>query len=231
MKTSEIDFKNPTLRDLRKMLPSTSDVPAPSENWFRLNPNQVLCTDSCQEYTITVYANGFYTYTEDRGKHLAVLRVDGFKRIRYHFADKSMSFIEEKDFLDEPYAMSLYMNGQNQWEKNYQGRNNYYHDVYPTNDGNDWNEALAVPSAEDHLLQKEQQHELRELLKPAMSQLTKRQREVLVLHIVEGMPQEMVANTIGLSRCTVQTHLDRAKAKIRNYFGIDVIKNPLFFSA
>ena len=102
MKTGEIDFSGITLRSLRSTLPKTTGLNSPSEIWFRENVDQILCSKTCGDGLITVYSNGFYTYTEDEGEHLAILRVDGFERLRYDFVDDTTYNVEEADYIDSP---------------------------------------------------------------------------------------------------------------------------------
>ena len=229
MKTSEIDFSCLSLRNLRAMLPSTRGVETPSETWFRENPDEIMFRDFCANGTVTVYSNGFYTYTEDEGEHLAILRADGFSRLRYDFADNSSSIVEEADYLDSSYLVALYINGKSQWDRNSSKREAYRHGYYLENDSSDWGEEAMVPSTEEQVVQAENEKEMASIVGRALSILTDRQREIVKMHIMEGITQEEIASMIGLSRCSVQTHLERAMKKMRNYFGKDVIKTPLVF--
>ena len=229
MKTGEIDFSCLSLRKLRTMLPSTKDVETPSEPWFRENTEEIMFRDSCAEGTITVYTNGFYTYTEDDDEHLTILRADGFNRIRYDFVDKTCSIVEEDDYLDSSCLVALYINGKNHWDKNAANREVYRHGYYLENDSSDWGAETMVPSAEDQVVKAESAKERIRILNEALSILTDRQREIVEMHIEDGITQEEAGSLVGLSRCSVQTHLERAKNKLRNYFGKDVIKTALVF--
>ncbi len=231
MKTEGIDFSALSLRSLRKMLPSTDGVETPAEPWLRENPDKVLCSGNCGDGTVTVYSNGFYTYTEDSGEHLAVLRVDGFHRIRYDFADKSKQIVEEDEYLDCSYLIGLYINGQNQWLRNTDRRTCYYHGLYLDYDEGDWAEGVAALSAEDEMLEKENRRTLKALLGDASNGLTKRQRDMIRMYFYDGLTQNQIAKVTGLSRTTVRDHLSCAIKKMKTFFIEDTAKDPQVFRA
>ena len=209
MKTSEIDFSCLTLRNIRAMLPSTKGVETPSETWFRENPEEIMFRDFCAEGTVTVYTNGFYTYTEDGGEHLTILRVDGFNRLRYDFADKTCSTVEEADYLDSSYLVALYVNGKNQWDRNAVKRAAYRHGYYLENNSTDWGEEAMVPSAEDEYITTEDEKEQRAIIRRVFSTLTKRQKEIVRLHFINGVSQTEIANRLGIAQPYVHRVLSR----------------------
>lgn len=65
--------------------------------------------------------------------------------------------------------------------------------------------------------------ELRARLAAAMALLTTVQREVLVLHDVEGWKHEEIAAHIGVSAVTSRTHLFKARRRLRVALGADIL--------
>ena len=199
MKTSDIDFSRLSLRNLRAMLPSTEGKESPSEIWFRENPDKVVCADACGDGMITVYSNGFYTYTEDGGEHLSILRVDGFKRIRYDFADRSKQIVEESEYLDCSYLIGLYLNGQNQWLRNADRRSSYYHELYLDYDEDDWADGVSAQSAEEELVQREETKERTDRLRMLMTHLTDRQSQIVRFYFFDDMNVKQIAKRLHVS--------------------------------
>lgn len=60
-------------------------------------------------------------------------------------------------------------------------------------------------------------------LAAAMALLTTVQREVLVLHDVEGWKHEEIAAHIGVSAVTSRTHLFKARRRLRVALGADIL--------
>ena len=211
-----IDFSTLSLKALRELLPSTDGVNTPSEVWIREHADEILCSADFEGAVIHVYRNGFYTYTKDR--HTSILRVDGFHRLRYDFQDGTDSIVEEAEYIDSPYFIGLLINGENQWECNEGKRSNYRHEFYIEGDGEDWNDGCSVPSAEDEVMEREDEREERERLRKAMDKLTDRQREIVNLYYFQKQTQEEIAAHLHLGRTTVQAHLDGAMKKIKKFF-------------
>jgi len=229
MKTSEIDFSGITLRSLRAMLPGTEGLQPPSEIWFRENPDQILCFDYCGDGLITVYSNGFYTYTEDDGEHITILRVDGFKRLRYDFVDNTAGIVEESDYIDSPYLVALYINGKTQWDINASKRSMYRHGYYLENNSKDWGSEAMVPSAEDEYIARETRREERFMLSESIAKLTKRQRQIVKLYFDDGMKQEAIAKLLGVRQQSVMDVLSAAIKNLRNNFRGIACNIPLIF--
>ncbi len=209
MKTSEIDFSCLSLRNIRAMLLGTKGVETPSETWFRENPDEIVFRDFCADGMVTVYTNGFYTYTEDDGEHLAILRVDGFSRLRYDFADNSSSIVEEADYLDSSYLVALYINGKSQWDRNSSKREAYRHGYYLENDSSDWGEEAMTPSTEDEYITTEEEREQQAIIRRVFSTLTKRQQEIVRMRYINGFSQTEIANRLGIAQPYVHRVLSR----------------------
>ncbi len=229
MKTGEIDFSGITLRSLRSILPKTTGLNSPSEIWFRENVDQILCSKTCGDGLITVYSNGFYTYTEDEGEHLAILRVDGFERLRYDFVDDTTYIVEEADYIDSPYMVALYINGKTQWDINASKRSMYRHGYYLENNSKDWGSEAMVPSAEDEYIARETRKEELSMLTESLAKLTKRQKQIVKLYFDDGLKQEAIAKRLGVRQQSVRDVLGAAIKNLRNNFQRSACNLPLIF--
>ena len=212
-KNNTIDFSTLSLHALRAMLPSTEGVNTPSEIWIRENASEILCSADFEGTTLNVYRNGFYTYTKDR--HTSILRVDGFHQLRYSFQDGTGSVVEEAEYIDSPYFIGLLINGENQWERNAERRNGYHHGIYLDNDDSDWCEESSVPSAEDEVMECEDEREEHERLRQAMDKLTDRQREIVNLYYFQKMTQEEIATRLGIRQQSVLDVLNAAIKRLQ----------------
>lgn len=208
-----IDFSTLSLKALREMLLSTEGVNTPSEVWIREHADKILCSADFEGAVIHVYRNGFYTYTKDR--HTSILRVDGFHRLRYDFQDGTGSIVEEAEYIDSPYFIGLLINGENQWECNEGKRSNYRHEFYIEGDGEDWNDGCSVPSAEDEVMEREDEREEHERLRKAMDKLTDRQREIVNLYYFHGLDQTAISKRLGVSQQGVSKVLSQAISSLK----------------
>lgn len=214
--TSAIDFSTLSLKILREMLPSTEGMDTPSEVWIREHADEILCSADFEGTVIHVYRNGFYTYTKDR--HTSILRVDGFRKLRYSFQDGTGSVVEEAEYIDSPYFIGLLINGENQWERNAERRNGYHHGIYLDYDDSDWCDESSVPSAEDEVMEQEDEREEHERLRQAMDKLTDRQREIVNLYYFQKMTQEEIAKRLGTSRPNITQTIKRCVDLLKQNF-------------
>lgn len=215
-KNNTIDFSTMSLHALRAMLPSTEGVNTPSEIWIRENAGEILCSADFEGTTLNVYRNGFYTYTKDR--HTSILRVDGFHQLRYSFQDGTGCVVDEAEYIESSYFIGLSVNGENQWECNEGKRRNYRHEFYIDGDGEDWNDGCAVPSAEDEIMEREDEREEHERLRQAMDQLTNRQREIVILYYFQKLTQEEIAKRLGTSRPNITQTIKRCVDLLKKNF-------------
>ncbi|HEV2362341.1 MAG TPA: sigma-70 family RNA polymerase sigma factor [Acidimicrobiales bacterium] len=62
----------------------------------------------------------------------------------------------------------------------------------------------------------------RDVLRPALLKLPRRQRVAVALRYLADLPLEEVAKTMGVSTETAKTHLERGRAALRNALGVDL---------
>lgn len=70
--------------------------------------------------------------------------------------------------------------------------------------------------------------ELNEKLSELINSLPKRQREIFILHRIEGLKYEEISLKLGISVNTIETHMSRALKSIRNKLGILSLPGFLF---
>lgn len=66
--------------------------------------------------------------------------------------------------------------------------------------------------------------ELRGALEEALSQLSEVQREVVLLHDLEGWKHREIGDTLGVSEGAARQHLFAARRKLRELLGADALK-------
>lgn len=82
--------------------------------------------------------------------------------------------------------------------------------------GEDWDECLMVDSHELQVIHHDQARAL-------LASLSKSQRTVFCLSRIEGLTYHEIAELLGITAKTVETHMSRAFAKLRQHLGAWVI--------
>lgn len=213
---SSINFENLTLRDLRHILPQTSGVDTPSEQWIREHAKEAMCMINLEDTQILVFPNGFYTY--ERDGRVSILRVDGFTHIHYSFADGSGMDVEESEYLDCSFATALELNGENQWERNSDKRHGYAHGFSIGDTPDEWREEFRTPSPEDQMIEKEDEMEEHQRLQKALRTLTERQKQIVKMYFYQNMTQAEISKVTGVCQQRVSRVIDQAVLKLRKNF-------------
>jgi RNA polymerase sigma-70 factor (ECF subfamily) len=87
-------------------------------------------------------------------------------------------------------------------------------------------EFTAAMSKSDSTREAEQ-GELREFLQGALAKLTEVQREVVLLHDMEGWKHREIAQALGISEVSARQHLFVARKQLRESLGPQVVKEYL----
>ena len=87
-------------------------------------------------------------------------------------------------------------------------------------------EFTATTSKSDSAREAEQ-GELREFLQRALAKLTEVQREVVLLHDMEGWKHREIAQALGISEVSARQHLFVARKQLRESLGPQVVKEYL----
>ncbi|MGE0910295.1 sigma-70 family RNA polymerase sigma factor [Bacillus atrophaeus] len=64
--------------------------------------------------------------------------------------------------------------------------------------------------------------EEQKIINDCLSNLTNREKEIFLLHIVEGFSYERVGAQLGIAKGTVQTTINRSRMKIARYINSDI---------
>jgi RNA polymerase sigma-70 factor, ECF subfamily len=78
---------------------------------------------------------------------------------------------------------------------------------------------FGLSTPEGSPARKAEQSELRERLTEALSHLDEVQREVVLLHDLEGWKHREIAEKLGMPAGTVRSHLHYARKRLRKYLG------------
>jgi RNA polymerase sigma-70 factor (ECF subfamily) len=81
-----------------------------------------------------------------------------------------------------------------------------------------------IPSAADPAPLVLERDALREVLETAMARLTPVQREVVLLHDLEGWSHETIAGSLGTSAGMSRQHLFKARHRLRDALGPDLLR-------
>lgn len=210
-----------TLRQLRSILPSTEGVDAPPAAWFREHAEHIFCVIRDKDAVLTVYTNGFYTY--GKPDYPCVMRVDGFKAIRY---DRSKQFtdtadIPEEEYLDEPFVGTLMYRGDFQWEANAEKREVARRELLIDGDEKQWSglHEFAEPGFLAELEEMEREAERNAKLYEAMEHLTQRQKQIVLLRFYKNMTQKDISDLLGVRQQSVLDVLNAALIKLRRELG------------
>jgi RNA polymerase sigma-70 factor (ECF subfamily) len=69
-----------------------------------------------------------------------------------------------------------------------------------------------------------ERNQLRSLLEAALGELTELQRQVVLLHDLEGWKHSEIAQSLGLSEVSSRQHLFMARSRLRDLLGANVLK-------
>lgn len=199
---------NLTLSELLERLPDTAGKRLPTSKMLRKAGIQVFAEVSTETGGLVVYENGYFTYTS--GRHTTVQSVHKCREsIRYDYGNGTRADLGMETFGTLPFAIRLTLEGEIRLEQNQLARDSGRTLSYDTIDGR-----IDFASDEDITKVIETQEE-RESLQNALSELTDRQRRIIVRHLRDGLTQQQVADELGISKQTVNESLHSAMKRLR----------------
>jgi RNA polymerase sigma-70 factor (ECF subfamily) len=83
------------------------------------------------------------------------------------------------------------------------------------------------PAGPDRTDRDTERHEIRRALDQAMGQLSPVQREVVLLHDLEGWPHREIAESLGMSEVMARQHLFQARKRLRELLPGDELREYL----
>ena len=207
-----------TLRDLMTMVCPTKGVAIPTRKVLKatFEPIAVYVT---RNYQVSIYQNGF-VLAESWKRH-SVFRVDVCKD--YHYNTEHETLAKQKnsvtkpdipfeEFLDEPWTVRLSLTAEDKLEENNDKAANRAISEHPAaaSDVQQYNRYVHGESVENQVLWKMSTLE-------ALSTLTDRQKEAMLLYYVEGYTQQEIGRMLGISTVAVRNRLESGIQKIRKY--------------
>lgn len=172
-----------------------------------------------------VYANGYAVYSNMSGT--TVLWLPDCRSFTYQFDElnpKEKEYlpqrytVDEETIVNQPWFMAVMLRGDHQVERNAMDRkgNRKGKDQNISLEGITEKEEKAEEWIPGYRFENPERAYLRkERLEEQLGKLTDRQREVFVLYHRYGYAQQEIADMLGISRNSVDTHLRRADGKIR----------------
>lgn len=208
-----------TLRQLRQIVSNTNGLKTPTRDWIRENADgdEVFFTERRKTGdSLTVFFNGFFVYTSMG--YYTVLRVDGFKELRYETNDYGgYSTLSENEFIDTAFDYPLCEYGMWQLKTNSEKRLSILNESPVDSEIMEAN-ASEIPDILDAIISKEEEAEKHERLINVLSRLTDKQMEVIKMTFVENMSRDEIAENLGITCDSVKDRLNGALKKLKKHF-------------
>lgn len=207
-----------TLGELLTMVTPTKGANIPTRKALKASyePIAVYCT---RNFCLSIYENGFAL--AEAWKRYAVFRVDRCKEYHYDTGHEMLANqknsatkpdIMFEEFLDEPWTVRLLLTAEDKLEENNDMAARRAISVHPAiaSDVQQYNRYVHGESVENQVLGK--------MLKmDALSTLTDRQREAMLLYHVEGYTQEEIGRMLGISTTAARDRINAGIKRIRKY--------------
>ena len=195
------------------------------KNLIEDNTVNVYKTFSVEQAEITVYTNGYVTYSKkvDSKTRHTVFHINKIN-ISYEFVDGTINKIDASLLGDTEEVNLLACYGEMRLAHNQESREEYHTDYHLNDDGNDWTKQANtdVDIVEKQIIDEPFNEQIRDAnlnkLHNAMSKLTLKQREVIQKMYYEKKKTSKVAKELGIDRKTVKEHHESALKKLRKYF-------------
>lgn len=193
-----------TLKELQKQIETTMGKELPTAAWLRAgNCPLAVCREITASGKLSVYVNGFALYETDCGS--TVFRVDYCGGYTY-FGANSEDTLSEDFFAETDWWVRLVMEGEDRLTHNRKVFVENHESFY------DFDDSILFPSCRNSVQEEFLQKELIEL---AFSIMTKRQREVVRLHYIEGLRVEEIAGIYGITHQAVSATLSDVRKKMQ----------------
>lgn len=206
-----------TFRELCALFPEIREMKLPTAKYLREN-TEVLWEETIWGRKMTMYADGHFTYSDGITTTVQSVRCCA-RPMKYTFVDGSTQYITEEYFMDKPYQLRLGWEGDIRIERNEISKANQ---KKWSSDNQSAGESIDnVDSNSDFVenwMRLIVEQENRERLKHALNELTKHQRDVVVLYFVEKMSQKEIGERLGCTKQSVSECINAALKKLRKYF-------------
>ena len=196
----------------------------PSFKKLNMDKTNIYKIFEIQQSQITVYKNGYVTYSKkvDKKMRKTVFHINKIK-FSYRFVDGTKSKIDVSQFGDVEEVNLLACYGEIRLAHNQYSRGGSHTEYHLDNDGNDWTketftDADIVEKEAMHCTAQEIYEQNLKKLENAQSKLTDKQREVIQKKYYEKKKPTDIAKELGIDRKTAREHHDAALKKMKKYF-------------
>lgn len=199
-----------TLKELKKIV-KVADVEKRFPSKKVLSQKEVVVKERIgSNIEITVYANGFVLYEEE--KRSTIFPLHDCKEYSYQHVDETIDYLKEDFFDNENWYIRLLMEATDRVEKNLYANDRKY-DLFSYSDMDPECSTLEDKSESfvDNIANREFFCELLEELQV----LT---RKVFVMYYLEGMTQKEISEELNIKQQMVSYHKRRAVSILKKVF-------------
>lgn len=202
----------------------------PAAAWSKRVPSVIklaeegipVLTDAMDEDTsATIYSNGYVVYQcRDRATVFPLHECRDYVYVTV----EEMNVIPFSSFADQPWQIRIFMEGKDRLVHNHNNRGEGRTLSFEASEHADCWEAMSDMGSGDPLrilAEREEMQEEAELLRKNFAKLTRRQREILTLCVVQGKTHLEAAEELGTTRQTVSESLKRSICRLRRMYGLD----------
>lgn len=211
-----------TLQEVLNQIPETAKVKrVPSVVKLAEEGIPVLADQMDKDTSVVIYSNGYVVYQcENRA---TVFPLHACRDYEYTTAMEKQRIPFGK-FADQPWQVRAFVEGKDRLVHNQNNRKEGRTVSVNAYDSEVRWEALSDCGLYDPLrmlVEEEERREEIELLYKHLEKLTGRQREILMLCVVEGKTHEEAARMLGTSRQAITDSLKKSLIRLRKLYGLD----------
>lgn len=204
--------------DLKRDLPVAGSRRVPTYKKLLDERQTVIATTSIGNAKLSAYQNGYAVYED--GMRRTVMPIHKCGDYHYYFQDGVHVCVPENEFENLRWELRLLMEGESRLEHN---RKNcaLRHEAFALqNNGTDWCPAVMVDFDNQHMLRFLADEEWK-CLYLAIKRLSRRQKEVVMLHFYKEMDLDEIAEDWGCDAARIIEILERALIRLRRYFKLN----------
>ena len=211
-----------TLQEVLNQIPEVAKVKrVPSVVKLAEEGIPALADQLDENTSVVIYTNGYVVY--QCGNRTTVFPLHVCRDYEYTTVMEKQRIPFEK-FADQPWQVRVFMEGKDRLVHNQNNRKGSRTVSVNAYDSEVRWEALSDCGLYDPLrmlVEEEEKREEIELLYKHLENLTGRQREILMLCVVNGKTHEEAARMLGTSRQAITDSLKKSLARLRKLYGLD----------
>ena len=211
-----------TLQEVLNQIPEVAKVKrVPSVVKLAEEGIPALADQLDENTSVVIYTNGYVVY--QCGNRTTVFPLHVCRDYEYTTVMEKQRIPFEK-FADQPWQVRVFVEGKDRLVHNQNNRKGSRTVSVNAYDSEVRWEALSDRGLYDPLrmlVEEEEKREEIELLYKHLENLTGRQREILMLCVVNGKTHEEAARMLGTSRQAITDSLKKSLARLRKLYGLD----------